>query len=162
MKYAAIVLIILTILCLGGVAYTFLSTGVEVASIEVEAVQPLENSAAAAIFDSAKKDMENGSYVGTINNASQIGDAQNYIFYTYTLELKNNCPISMEMMEVKVLPQSGDVLQLPDDKIKHLSSFSKGKITATILAPIGSSAARTIEITYYIWGKAHKVTAKYK
>ncbi|MDD2649126.1 MAG: hypothetical protein PHI27_09315 [Eubacteriales bacterium] len=161
MKYAAVVLIIITVLCLGAVGYTFLSTGVEVLSIDVEAVQPIENSAAMGVFDTAKKDMENGSYVGTINSTAPIGDAQRYIFFTYTLELKNNCPINMDMIEVKVLPSSGDVLQLPDEKAKHLSSFSKGRTTATILAPIGSSATRTIEITYYIWGRQYKVTTSY-
>jgi len=56
------------------------------------------------------------------------------------------------MIEVQVIPQSDDILQKADLKVKSLDLKSEGEIQVQILAPKNTHPIREMIVTYYLWG----------
>ena len=65
------------------------------------------------------------------------------------------------MLEVQVVPQTTDILQMPDLKVKSLQLKSEGKMEVQILAPKDTHPVRELILTYYLWGVSGNIKTIY-
>ncbi len=149
MKYVAIFLVIVTLVCGAGVGWLYMNTNVTVDAIGVVAV---EASTQEEYFDTLRNQLETGTVEGTQFSQSTLGTSEQYQFYTYTVRLKNSCYITADMIEVQITPMDGDVMQIGSETTFALPAQSTGDIQATILTDAGMHSVREITITYYMWG----------
>jgi hypothetical protein len=94
---------------------------------------------------------------GVMFSQEEIGDAAEYAFITYTLELSNQCLVPIDMIEIQVIPQDGDVLQIGDFEVHSLQPKTSGIVTATILTLKDNHSVREVLITYYVWGVSFSI-----
>ncbi|MBQ3157667.1 MAG: hypothetical protein IJB81_12280 [Clostridia bacterium] len=150
MKYFAIISVLVLIVTLVGVGYLYMT-----ANIFVEAVGVVAADAPSQIilFQQLKEQVRLGAVVGTpYVPAQELGDAENYQFYTYTVRLKNNCTVPADMVELQVTPMAGDILQIGSSADVKLPASQTTDVTATILTDVNMHAIREVTVTYYIWG----------
>ena len=149
MRIAAILLIIVCLAAAGFTGYLYLTAQVTVSDIDCIAADAADQEEA---FDLLKAQTEAGIFTGTPFDLGEIGDAQDYQFFTYTVQLRNGTFIQAEMAEFQITPMNGDVLQLEETQSKHISARSFGTIQGTILTKKGMHNVREINISYYLWG----------
>jgi hypothetical protein len=149
MKYVAIFLVIVTLVCGAGVGWLYMNTNVTVDAIGVVAV---EASTQEEYFDTLRNQLETGTVEGTQFSQATLGTSDQYQFYTYTVRLKNSCYITADMIEVQITPMDGDVMQVGSETTFALPAQSTGDIQATILTDASMHSVREITITYYMWG----------
>ena len=158
MKYAAIFMVLVLIASLVGVGYLYLTANVTVQAVGVTAV---EASTQPALFEELARQVENRQVLGTAYTSAPLGSMDNYQFYTYTVRLRNNCFVTVDMVEVQVTPMEGDVLQIGDDTARALPARATGDITATILTDVNMHSVRELNITYYMWGVPFSLKTAY-
>lgn len=159
MKAAAMVSVILLIVCLLGVGALYLTADVTVRGVDVVAV---EASAQPELFEQLRQQVETGSVQGTpFTRQSWLDDASHYQFYRYTIRLENRCFVAADMIEAQVTPMDGDVLQIGDFSPKRLPGRSSGDLQITILTDIGMHPVREINLSYYIWGRPFFLRTNY-
>lgn len=159
MKAAAIISVVLLILCLLGVGALYATSGMAVESVGVIAV---EASTQPDLFNQLRQQVESGSVLGTAyTSQTWLDDASSYQFYTYTIRLRNDCFVPAEMIEVQVTPMEGDVLQIGDYTVKQLTARTTGDLQVTILTAIGMHPVRELNVTYYVWGMPFTLKATY-
>ena len=159
MKAAAIISVILLIVCLLGVGVLYATSGMAVESVGVIAV---EASTQPDLFSQLRQQVESGSVLGTAyTTQTWLDDASNYQFYTYTIRLRNDCFVPADMIEVQVTPMEGDVLQIGDYSVKQLTARTTGDLQVTILTAIGMHPVRELNVTYYVWGMPFTLKTTY-
>jgi len=158
MKYIAALMVIVLLAAVGGTGYLYMT-----ANLVVEATGLASHPASEqqATFDDLKTRMELNAVQGTLFDSEALGSAQDYVFYTYTLRLRNDCFLDMDMVEVQVVPVDGDILQIGSFQANGLPARSTGDISATILTRAGNHAVREIIVTYYVWGVPHTLKTTY-
>lgn len=149
MKYFAMFMVVVLLVCVIGVGWLYMTSTI---SVEAAKVVAMEASAQTDFFNSLKEQVASGHVIGTQYDDAPLGDAADYQFYTYTVRLKNNTFLTADMVELQVTPMDGDVLQLGDDTARALPAQSTGDIQATILTDISMHSVRELNITYYVWG----------
>ncbi len=150
MKYVAILSVLVLIMALVGVGYLYMT-----ANIVVEAVGVVATDAPSQIayFEELREQLRLGAVVGTpYVPAQELGDAENYQFYTYTVRLRNDCAVIADMVELQVTPMAGDILQIGAFADVKLPAHQTVDVSATILTDAGMHPIREVTITYYIWG----------
>ncbi len=141
------------------VGYLFLTAEVHVVDIQAQGIQVANDLQK---FEKLKQSVEDETFYGTLfQKPLEWKDASEYVYLTYTLKLRNNCLVPIDMIEVQVVPQSTDLLQLPDLQVKSLDSKSEGEMTVRILAPKDSHPIREMIVTYYLWGVSGNVKTVY-
>ena len=159
LRFAAIASVSLLLVMLLLVGYLFLAAKVEVVEITATGY-PVSNDSVA--FDQLKTSIEDETFYGTLfQKPSEWKDPSEYIYLTYTLRLRNNCLVPLDMIEVQVIPQSDDILQLPDLKVKSLEVKSEGELSVQILIPKDTHPIREMIVTYYLWGVSGNVKTVY-
>lgn len=159
MKAAAIISVILLIVCLLGIGVLYATAGMAVESVGVIAV---EASTQPDLFNQLRQQVEAGSVIGTAyTSQTWLDDASNYQFYTYTIRLRNDCFVTADMIEVQVTPMDGDVLQIGDYSVKQLTARTTGDLQVTILTAIGMHPVRELNVTYYVWGMPFTLKTTY-
>lgn len=159
MKIIAILMVIVLVAAIGGVGYLYMTANVAVTAVGMTAT---EASVQLATFDKLKTDVEQNSLVGTLfQSGVQLGQAEEYQFYTYTVRLRNGCMLPCDMVELQVTPREGDVLQMGSEQAKALGAGATGDISATVLTSVNSTAVRELIITYYVWGIPFTVKTTY-
>lgn len=151
MKTTAIVMVVVLILSIIGVGYLYMTANLSVEGIGVSAT---EATAQSDTFSALKRQMQNGTLIGTPFSSAPLGDASNYQFLTFTLRLNNRCFIPADMIEIQITPMEGDVLQMGELTPKLLPGRSVGELSTTILTDINMHSVREVTITYYMWGMA--------
>ncbi len=149
MKPLAIGLIILCLAAMVGVGYLYVTAEVTVTDTACIA---LDAANAAETFNGLKDDLGNDSFVGTVFEEEVPGDAGEYQFYTYTLRVQNGTFVPADVLEIQVVPVTGDVLQLGDTVRHNLGARAKGDFQATILTRKGVHNVRELILTWYQWG----------
>ena len=149
MKAAAIILVVLCIAALAGVGYLYMTANMTVIATGVSAV---EASAQPEMFDSLKKQAESGNLIGTRFSGGGIGKAEDHVFYTYTVRLKNDCFIDADVVELQVTPLGGDALQTGGTAAQSLKAHATGDFQTTILTKKDMHNVREITVTWYFWG----------
>lgn len=159
MKAAAIISVILLIVCLLGIGVLYATAGMTVESVGVIAV---EASTQPDLFSQLRQQVESGGVLGTAyTGQSWLDDAENYQFYTYTIRLRNDCFVPADMIEVQVTPMDGDVLQIGDYTVKQLAARAEGDLQVTILTSIGMHPVRELMVSYYVWGMPFNLKTTY-
>ncbi|MBQ9251219.1 MAG: hypothetical protein IJ188_01110 [Clostridia bacterium] len=146
------VAIILLIICLGMIGFTgflYFNANVVITDIDCIAVDAGDQ---AEYFQGLKDQIEAGTFVGTPFNTAEVGKAEEYQFYSYTVHVANDTFIKAEVAEVQVTPMNGDVLQLAEENARTIPARGKGTIQATILTKKEMHNVRELMVTYYLWG----------
>lgn len=150
MKYFAILSVLILIVTLVGVGYLYMTS-----NIVVEAVGVIATDAPSqlAVFEELKDQVRLGAVIGTpYVSAQELGSAENYQFFTYTVRLRNGCAVPADMVELQVTPMAGDILQIGSFQDMKLPAHQTADFTATILTGVNTHAIREVNVTYYIWG----------
>lgn len=154
LKYLMLFMIALVIVVVIVVGYFFLTAKVTVADCDstgrAAVTQP-------GLFQQVSEYVALGAFPGVIFSDVGLGNAEDYAFITYTLELSNQCLVPIEMIEVQIVPKDGDVLQLGDYELRSLQPKTSGSVTATILTQKDSHSVREVLITYYVWGVSFSI-----
>ena len=149
LKYLMLFMIALVIVAVLIVGYFFFTAKVTVADCDstgrAASTQP-------DLFQQMKEYVALDAFPGVMFSDEPIGDAAEYAFITYTLELSNECLVPIDRIEVQIIPRAGDVLQIGDTQVHSLSPKTSGSVTATILTQKDSHSVREVKITYYVWG----------
>ena len=150
MKYVAWLLVFLLLLAFIGVGYVYVTAQVVTESTMVTFISAGE---ATDLLEDYRRRLENGTVHGTVFENKIEGAAEEYLFLTYTVRLRNDCFIAADMVEMQVVPWEGyDILQVGDERAKALQPRSKGDLSATVLSKWGTHSVREAVITYYMWG----------
>lgn len=159
MKAIAILMVIALVVAVCGVGYLYMTANVSVVAVGMTAT---EATVQQATFDKLKTDLAQNSLIGTLfQNNTELGEAQAYQFYTYTVRLRNFSMLTCDMVELQVTPREGDVLQMGNEQSKALSAGATGDISATVLTSVESLPVRELIITYYVWGIPFTVKSTY-
>ena len=149
MKAAAILLIVLVLAAVGAVGYLYLKADLTVQfenCIATEAVSQTE------YFQQLKKQLANGTFVGTRFSDKAPGSAEEYQFLTYTVKLTNHAFLDADVIELRVMPMKDDVLQIGDSERRTLPKGRETQVSATILASREMHSVREGTVTFYFWG----------
>ena len=149
MKVFGIILIVLVLAAVGGIGYLYLNAKLDVrfvTCIATDAVSQLD------YFDSLKSDLASSTFTGTRFTSEAPDTADKYQFLTYTVRLDNRSFLKAEVIEFRITPMQGDVLQVGDGNIHNLPSGQQSDLSAMILTTREMHAVREATISYYFWG----------
>ena len=149
MKPFAIILVVLVIAALAGLGWMFFSSRLDVSFESCATTDPLTQ---ADVFSQLKESLENDTFIGTRYSTDPLSAPENYIFYTWTVDLRNNSFLPADVIEMQITPMSGDVLLIGDTAEHTLSPRTRGKLSATVLTARNSHSVREAIVTWYIWG----------
>lgn len=158
LKVTAILMVVLVVLALLLVGYFFLTAQVSIVAYDAKGVQASQQ---VQEFDKIKASVEDGTFMGTLYGKPELGNAEDYALITYTLRLSNQCLVPIDMIEVQVVPQPGDILQLGDQTVHALNPKTQGDVSATVLVPKDSHSVRELIVTYYVWGVSFSLKTTY-
>ncbi|MEG0513662.1 MAG: hypothetical protein RR653_13220 [Clostridia bacterium] len=141
------------------VGYLFMTAEVQVIKISAQGL-PAANQAEQ--FEKLKTSVTDETFIGTIfQKPLEWKPASDYVYLNYTLKIRNNCLVPIDMVEVQVVPQSTDILQLGQQQIITLNAKSEGDVNVSILAPKEAQPVREMIVTYYVWGVGFRITTTY-
>lgn len=141
------------------VGYLFLTAQVTVVDISAQGI-PAGNDAAQ--FEALKTSVEEGTFIGTLyQKPLEWQEASDYVYLTYTLRLRNDCLVPLDMIEAQVVPQATDILQFADLEVHSLGARSEGDLTVQVLAPKDTHPVREMIVTYYVWGVSFSLKTTY-
>ena len=109
-------------------------------------------SALPVLAGSSVSVVETSTFTGTRFSADPIGTADQYQFLTYTVRLDNHAFLTADVIEIRITPMPGDVLQLGEEAEHSLPSGKKADLSATILTARDMHSVREATVTYYFWG----------
>lgn len=159
LKIAAIASVSLLIVMVLMVGYLFLTAEVRVTSVQVEGVSAANDPAA---FEALKTSVVDETFQGTLyQKPLEWGEADDYVYLNYTLRLRNDCLVPIDMIEVQVVPQATDILQIGDFTVKSLEPKSEGDLSVQILVPKDTHSVRELIVTYYVWGVSFNLKTTY-
>lgn len=159
LRFAAIAAFSLLLVMVVLVGYLFLTAEVQVIDIDVQGISAASDPIA---FETLKQSIEQGTFYGTLyQKPIEWRDASEYVYLNYTLRIRNNCLVPIDMIEVQVVPQAGDILQTADLQVKSLDLKSEGDLSVQILAPKDTHSIREMIVTYYLWGVSGSVKTVY-
>lgn len=155
LKIAAIASVSLLLVMLVLVGYLFLTAEVQVVSVSAQGISAANDTVA---FEHLKNSVLENTFQGTLyQKPLEWKDASEYVYLTYTIRLRNNCLVPIDMVEAQVVPLSTDILQIGDFQVKSLDLKSEGDLTVQILAPKDTHSVRELIVTYYLWGVSGSV-----
>lgn len=150
LKIAAIASFSLLLVMILLVGYLFLTAEVQVVEIKAQGI-PCANDPAA--FEKLKTSVMEDTFQGTLfQKPLEWKDASEYVYLTYTIRLRNNCLVPIDMVEAQVVPQSTDILQIGSLDVKSLNLKDEGDLTVQILTSNDAHSVREVIVTYYLWG----------
>ena len=159
LKFIAIATFSLLLVVCILVGYLFMTAEVLIVDVTAHGI-PAQNDSEA--FENLKRSVEEETFYGTLyQKPLEWQDASEYVYLTYELTIRNNCLVPIDMLEVQVVPQTTDILQLPDLKVKSLDLKSEGTMTVQILAPKDTHPVRELIVTYYLWGVSGSIRTIY-
>lgn len=157
LKIAAIASFSLLLVMVLLVGYLFLTAEVQVVDIQVKGTPASEDAQA---FERLKQSVLDETFQGTLfQKPLEWKDADEYVYLTYTIRLRNSCLVPIDMVEAQVVPQSSDILQLANLEVRSLGLKSEGDLSVTILAPKDTHSVREMIVTYYLWGVSGSLKA---
>lgn len=159
LKIAAIASVSLLLVMLVLVGYLFLTAEVQVMDVSSQGISAASNIER---FEQLKASVIDGTFRGTVYQKPQEWkEASEYVYLTYTIRLRNNCLVPIDMVEAQVVPLSGDILQIGSFNVRSLDLKSEGDLTVQILAPKDTHPVRELIVTYYLWGVSGSVKTLY-
>lgn len=159
LKWIALFMMALVVVLLLVVGYFFATANVSIAAFKASGSQAAANPER---FEALKASVEDETFYGTLFGTEKIGEAEDYVFLTYTLRIDNQCLVPIDMIEVQVVPEPTDVLQMGETAVHSLNPKSQGDVTATLLAAKETHGVRELIVTYYVWGVSFTINETYK
>ena len=158
MRTVAIILMVLVLAVGGTLGWALFHTNLQVTG---KALQTLPARDRAAEFDTLRTAVARQSLLGTALKTGEIGPAENYSYYIYTLRLKNNCLVPAEMVEMQISPIEADVLFYGDTREIIIPPGGENDVWCVLLTEGAPHAVRDIYVTYYLWGHPQEVKFTY-
>ncbi len=149
MKPFAIILIVLVLAAVCAVGYVYLTARIDVqfvSCIATDAVSQLD------YFNDMRDKLTSGSFVGARFSSGDPGTADQYQFLTYTVRLNNRAFLTAEVIEIRITPMQGDVLQVGDEFAHDLPSGQQMDLSAMILTTREMHSVREATVSFYFWG----------
>ena len=141
------------------VGYLFVTAEIEITAVSVQEVSAADDPIA---FHSLQNAVAQDTFYGTLyQKPSDWKNPSEYVFLTYTLRVRNNCLVPIDMLEAQVIPRSEDILQTADLQVKSIEAKSEDDLIVRILTPKGTQPSREIIVSYYLWGKSSNVKTVY-
>ena len=158
MRTAAIILLTL-VLAVGGVlGWELFHTDLQVTG---KALQTLPARDRAPQYDALRAAVARQSLLGTMLKKTEMGPAENYSYYIYTLRLKNNGLVPAEMVEMQVAPIENDVLFYGDTSETIIPPGGEKDVWVVLLTEGAPHSVRDLYVTYYLWGHPQEVKFTY-
>ena len=158
LKWLMIFMIAAVVLALLLVGYFFATARVSVVAYQVGGVSAADR---ADDFAQIKDALTQNALIGTRFSTEALTEAADYAFITYKLTVSNQCLVPIDMIEVQVVPDPGDIAQPADLTVRSLDAKSQGVVSATILTAKGSNAVRELIVSYYVWGVSFSIRGTY-
>ena len=157
MKRAAMLSLVLLLLCGGILVYALINTQLDVHPLPPQVLSASEHQNE---FQRLQKAVSNRSLIGTSFTQDVPGDADDYNIIIYTVTLSNRGLLPAQMAELSVSPSDNDMLYYTDGstqgEIPDISVPAGGSATirCALLTRSNSrqSTVRDLFISYYIWG----------
>ncbi len=149
MKAAAIILIVLVLAAVGALGFLYLKAELTVRSVSCIATDTVTQP---EYFDQLKEQLASSTFVGTRFSSAEPGTADQYQFLTYTVRVSNRAFLTADILELRITPMEGDVLQIGDLDRHTLASGKDMELSATILTAREMHSIREATVTYYFWG----------
>ncbi|MDR2506175.1 MAG: hypothetical protein LBD16_08760 [Oscillospiraceae bacterium] len=155
MKKLAVILLVLALILAAGALYLRLGANLKPISASVKELPASENlSQWATLY----VEMSDGTFQGTIVDGTPMGEAEEYVFRTYSIELRNLGIIKAEAITVTIKPGGGDVAIYGEPRLFALPAFSNGTIETTVLSSVNSDSRRAAVVDYYVFGRKMSAT----
>lgn len=158
MRTAAIVLLVLVLTVGGVLGWELFHTNLQVTG---KALQTLPARDRAPQYDALRAAVERQSLLGTVLKKTEMGPAENYSYYIYTLRLKNNGLVPAEMVEMQVAPIENDVLFYGDTAETVIPPGEEKDVWVVLLTEGTPHSVRDLYVTYYLWGHPQEVKFTY-
>ena len=149
MKPLAIILVVLVLAAVVGVGWLYLNARMDIRFVSCVANDGVDQ---AEVFDTLKTRVKNSTFVGTLFTKEEPGTADQYQFLTYTLHFNNHSFLKAEVIEIRITPMQGDVIQIGEEYVHDLPAGQQMDLTATIMTARNMHAVREATITWYFWG----------
>ena len=149
MKPLGIILIILVLVAVVAVGYLYLNAKLD---IRFEACIATDAMTQSDYFDSLKSKVASSAFVGTRYTNEEPASADQYQFLTYTLHFNNHSFLKAEVIEIRISPMQGDILQIGEESAYDLPSGKQMDLSATILTDRAMHSVREATVSYYFWG----------
>ncbi len=159
MKYLAIFLIVLVLALTGVVIYQAFNTSLVVVGKGFNKLAAADNPQE---FAALQNNVANESVIGTIYQADALINPSDYSYYVYTLRLKNNGLLPMEMVEIQVAAGDSDILSYTDSSEISIKPGQTRDVWCVLVVKGEPHTVRQLHITYYIWGRPYRVKFTYE
>ena len=149
MKPLGIILIILVLVAVVAVGYLYLNAKLDITFRECIATDGITQI---DFFDNLKSKVSASTFVGTHYTNDDLTTADQYQFLTYTLRFNNHSFLKAEVIEIRITPMQGDVIQIGEEYVHDLPAGQQMDLTATIMTARNMHAVREATVTWYFWG----------
>ena len=149
MKPLGIILIILVLVAVVAVGYLYLNAKLDITFRECIATDGITQI---DFFDNLKSKVSASTFVGTRYTNDDLTTADQYQFLTYTLHFNNHSFLKAEVIEIRISPMQGDVLQIGEESAYDLPSGKQMDLSSTILTDRAMHSVREATVSYYFWG----------
>ena len=149
MKPLAIILVVLVLAAVVGVGWLYLNARMDIRFVSCVANDGVDQT---EVFDTLKARVKNSTFVGTLFTKEEPGTADQYQFLTYTLHFNNHSFLKAEVIEIRITPMQGDVIQIGEEYVHDLPAGQQMDLTATIMTARNMHAVREATVTWYFWG----------
>ena len=149
MKPLGIILIILVLVAVVAVGYLYLNAKLDITFRECIATDGITQI---DFFDNLKSKVSASTFVGTHYTNDDLTTADQYQFLTYTLHFNNHSFLKAEVIEIRITPMQGDVIQIGEEHVHDLPAGQQMDLTATIMTARNMHAVREATVTWYFWG----------
>ena len=165
MKAAGIILIILCIAALSGVVYCYASSSITVNYTDCIATDPMSQP---ELMELLKEQLDTDTFTGMKLASDTAFSPAESLLYTWTVRISNRTRIPAKAAEIRIIPLSGDIIQLPPEiwvnpatgEIIHTSGSKEtiiqpgkdAEISVTVLTGAKMHHVREAIVSWYLWG----------
>ena len=149
MKAAGIILIIICIAALAGVVYYYASSSLTVTYVDCVATDPMTQP---ELMELLQEQLETDTFAGMKLAADTSFSPAESLLYTWTVRISNRTRIPAKAAEIRIIPLSGDILQLPVSEETVIQPGKDAQITVTVLTGAKMHHVRDALVSWYLWG----------
>ncbi len=155
MKKLALFTLFLSLAALLAAGYMLLGTRLQVTGQSVHRTACGEKREQ---FAQLMREARNRSLHGTVYRVPpEEAEAEEYSFYTYTIQLENRLPFEAEMVEIQLAPRTEDILMYSAMEEIRIGAWKTGAVSCVLLTEGQPTDVRSFTITYYYFGSPFQV-----
>lgn len=158
----AIAALVVTIAAAGVVLYGMKTLTPQVVSVSAVVTPAVQES---ATLETLRAQLGDGLFAGRMFRKGELPDAQDCVFVTYSVRLKNSGFFPAEWISLDVMPalegEQGDWLQMENGGANVLYAGAQGDLRVTILTTLDpAERAREIKVECYVFGRKQTIMTK--